>query len=158
MKTHNRTLQILVLTLALLGLGPLMGSAQDSSLVNLLVQQLGVTQTQAQGGTGALFSLAKEKLSPKEFGQVADTVPEMETLLEAAPHKKSGLSDLLGKGSSLFSGETKQNLEGGLDLADSFSQLGLSPDMMSQFVPVILDYVQSKGGDTVKNLLAAALL
>ena len=65
---------------------------------------------------------------------------------------------MLGKGSSMFGGASKQNLEGGMGLAGSFSQLGLSPETMNQFVPVILDYVESKGGETVKNLLASALL
>ena len=157
MKIHYRTRLTLMFTLVFLGLGPLMSSAQDSSLVNLLVQKLGITEAQAQGGAGALFNMAKEKLSPQEFGQVADTVPEMDALLQSAPQKSGGLSEMLGKGSSLFGGETKQNLEGAMGLASSFSQLGLSPDMVNQFVPVMLDFVQSSGGDTVKNLLAGVL-
>ena len=80
MKRQSQLPWILSLSLLFLGLGPLTSSAQDSSLVSLLVQQLGITQTQAQGGAGALFNMAKEKLSPQEFGQVADTVPEMDTL------------------------------------------------------------------------------
>lgn len=155
MKSRNRTWLLL---LVFLGLGPVLSSAQDSSLVNLLIQQLGITETQAQGGAGALFTMAKEKLSPQEFKQVAETVPEMDTLLQAAPKKNEELTGMLGKGSALFGGEAKQSLEGAMGLADSFSQLGLSPEMTKQFVPVILDYVESKGGETVKNLLAAALL
>ena len=158
MKKRFQLPWILTLLLLMWGLGPLTSSAQDSSLVNLLVQQLGITKTQAQGGAGALFNSAKEKLTPQEFGQVADTVPEMESLLEAAPKKSEGLGGMLGKGSSLLGGDSKQNLEGGMGLASSFSNLGLSPETMNQFVPVILDYVESKGGATVKNLLASALL
>ena len=149
---------IVIIALLFVGLGPLTSSAQDSSLVNLLMQQLGITQTQAQGGAGALFGMAKEKLSPEEFTQVADTVPEMDTLLQSAPKKSEGLGGMLETGSSMLGGASKQNLEGGMGLASSFSQLGLSPETMNQFVPVILDYVESKGGATVKNLLASALL
>ena len=158
MKRQFQLPWIFSLSLLFLGLGPLTSSAQDSGLVSLLVQKLGITETQAQGGAGALFNMAKEKLSPQEFGQVADTVPEMDTLLQSAPKKNDGLGGMLGKGSSLLGGESKQNLEGGMGLAGSFSQLGLSPETMNQFVPVMLDYVESKGGETVKNLLASALL
>ena len=158
MNRQFQLLRILGISWLLLGLGPLTSSAQDSSLVNLLVQKLGITETQAQGGAGALFNTAKDKLSPQEFGQVADTVPEMDTLLQSAPKKSEGLSGMLETGSSLLGGGSKQNLEGGMGLAGSFSQLGLSPETMNQFVPVILDYVESKGGETVKNLLASALL
>ena len=34
----------------------------------------------------------------------------------------------------------------------------MSPDMISQFVPIVLDYVQSTGGDKVMGLMQGALL
>lgn len=130
--------------------------AQDTSLVNLLTQQLGVTEPQAQGGAGAIFDLAKQKLSPQEFSQVSNTVPDMNGLLEAAPKKEDSLGAMFGGTTSIFGGGG-QSLEGLAGLASSFSQLGLSPDMASQFVPIILDYVKLNGGETVSNLLAAVL-
>lgn len=130
--------------------------AQDTSLVKLLTQQLGVTETQAQGGAGAIFSLAKEKLSPLDFNQVSNTVPDMNGLLDAAPKKESGLGGMFGGATAMFGGEGT-SLEGLAGLASSFSQLGLSPDMVNQFVPVILNYVKTNGGETVSNLLAAVL-
>ena len=42
-------------------------------------------------------------------------------------------------------------------LAGGFSQLGLNPGMASKFVPIILSFVQSKGGDGVKDILAGVL-
>jgi len=130
--------------------------AQDTSLVNLIIQQLGVTETQAQGGAGSIFSLAKEKLSPPDFSQVANTVPDMNGLLDAAPKKEGNLGGMFGGVTSMIGGGGS-SLEGLAGLASSFSQLGLSPDMVNQFVPVILDYVKSSGGETVSNLLAAVL-
>ncbi len=140
------------------GLSPFSISAQEVGLVDLLMQKLGVTELQAQGGAGALFSLAKQALSPKEFDQVAASVPEMDALLKAAPESGGTLNDMLGQGSSLFGGDAKQQFGGAMDLAGAFSQLGLSPEMVNQFIPVVLDYVESKGGETVRNLLASALL
>ena len=155
-KPFRITLGIILINFCL-GVEPLTIYAQDSSLVDLLIQKLGVTETQAQGGAGAIFNLAKQVLNPQEFDQVAATVPEMDSLLKAAPQSGGGLSDLIGKGSSLFGGETKKQLDGAMGLANSFSELGLSPDMVNQFIPVVLDFVESKGGETVKNLLASAL-
>jgi hypothetical protein len=43
-------------------------------------------------------------------------------------------------------------------LAGSFEQLGMSPDMVQKFVPVVLDYVNSEGGATAMKLLQGALL
>ena len=42
-------------------------------------------------------------------------------------------------------------------LAGGFSKLGLDSDMVGKFIPVILSFVQAKGGDTIKNLLGGVL-
>ncbi len=47
------------------------GSAQAQDLVGMLVSQLGVTSEQATGGAGAIFNLAKERLAPDQFSQIA---------------------------------------------------------------------------------------
>jgi len=130
--------------------------AQDLSLVKLLTERLGVTETQAQGGAGAIFNLAKEKLDAQDFSEVASTVPDMNGLLDAAPKKESSLGGMFSGATSLFGGGGG-GLEGLAGLASSFSQLGLSPDMVNRFVPIILNYVKSNGGETVSNLLAAVL-
>ena len=158
MRKQYRNLFIIMVLNISLGLSPFAVSAQDVSLVDLLMQQLGVTKPQAQGGAGALFNSAKQTLSPQEFDQVAQTVPEMDSLLEAAPKPSGTLNDMMGQGASLFGGETNKQLGGVMDLASSFSELGLSPEMVNKFVPVVLDYVESQGGETVRNLLASALL
>lgn len=130
--------------------------AQDSDLVTMLVQQLGVTATQAQGGAGAIFNLAKEKMQAQAFEQVASAVPNMDTLLRAAPKSTSGLGGMFGSGTSLLGG-ANGNLGSLATLASSFSQLGLSPDMVNQFVPIVLSFVQGNGGESVSQLLAAVL-
>ena len=145
------------LLLALGFLGNLSVGAQSGGLVNLLTANLGVTAPQAEGGAGAIFSYAKEKLSPDEFTKVAGAVPEMDSLLKAAPQTQtSGLGKAIGgTGSMLGGGAAKV---GGLaTVGESFSKLGMQPDMVNQFVPTILQYVESKGGATTKNILAAVL-
>ena len=43
------------------------------------------------------------------------------------------------------------------ELAGSFAKLGLSSDMVGKFIPIVLDYAQTKGGDEIANLLKMAL-
>jgi hypothetical protein len=64
--------------------------------VGQLTKQLSITCPQARGGAGALFALAKSRLSADEFGKVSAAVPGMNGLLKAAPapSESSELSSL----------------------------------------------------------------
>jgi hypothetical protein len=119
-------------------------------LVGQLTKELSITPEQATGGAGALFGLAKTRLKPEQFRQVSKAVPGMDGLLKAAPKPKGGA--LGSVGSSLPGGV------GGLtSMAGAFKSLGLSPDMVSKFVPVMTKFVESKGGADTASLLAGAL-
>ena len=128
--------------------------AGDTGLVDLLSSQLGVTKSQAEGGAGSIFQLAKQNLSVKDFSTVSKAVPVIDQMLGAAP-KVEGSSSSLGKISSMM-GNNK--LGGMAGLTSSFEKLGMSGDMVSKFTPIILDYVKNKGGENVMNLLKGALL
>jgi hypothetical protein len=121
-----------------------------TELVSMLVDKVGVTEKQAEGGAGALFKDAKQSLSPDDFQKVSDAVPEMDKYLEAAPETKES-GGALGKLSSMGGGLGKVGSLGGL--TDSFSQLGMDSGTLTKFVPVVLEYVQSTGGDSVSGLL-----
>ncbi len=49
------------------------------------------------------------------------------------------------------------NLGSLASLAGGFSKLGMNSGMVSKFIPLILQFVQSKGGEGVKNILAGVL-
>jgi hypothetical protein len=161
------------------------GNAQTQSLVDMLVSQMGVTSEQATGGAGAIFNLAKDHLSADQFSQIAQAVPGIDSMMSAAPTAAAestaggatgGVADLskmaTGSGESgAMTGMASKGMAGGPNmtgasgaisklgsLAGSFEQLGMSPDMVDQFVPVILDYVNSQGGSTAMQLLQGALL
>lgn len=124
-------------------------------LVSMLTQNLGVNESQAKGGAGLLFGMAKEKLGGK-FGEVSAAVPGMDGLLAAAPEGGGLGGGVLGGVAQALGGGAGQ--PGGLaGLASGFSKLGLDSGMVGKFIPVILSFVQSKGGDSVRNLLAGAL-
>jgi hypothetical protein len=128
-------------------------AAQTSDLVGMLTSQLGVTENQAAGGAGSLFGFAKGQMAPGDFDTVTSALPEVSDLMGAAPQGGSG--GLLGSASSLLGGSSG-GLEDAAGVASSFSDLGMSPDMVNEFVPVILDYAESAGSDQAMQLLQSA--
>ncbi len=130
---------------------PTSAAAASPELVGQLTKQLSISPTQAAGGAGTLFGLAKSRLSSADFSKVAAAVPGMGGLLKAAPQpdNSSGLSSLAG---SLPGG-----MGGMASTAASFEKLGLSPDMISKFVPIMTSYVESKGGSSTASLLSGVL-
>ncbi len=136
------------------GLGTTVGHAGAMDLISTLTSTLGITEKQAEGGTGALFQNAKENLSAEDLKKVSDVVPGMDSYLAAAPkaESKPGLEGALGNTlSSLGGGAAKAgNL---LDLNSAFSKLGMDSSTLGKFVPIVLDFVQSEGGQSVVGLL-----
>jgi len=120
-------------------------------LVGQLTKGLSVTPQQATGGAGALFSVAKSRLSPADFNKIAAVVPGMGSFLKAAPSTGGG-SALSG-----LTGSLPANVSGLTSAATAFQKLGLSPDMVGKFVPIVTSFVQSKGGANVASLLSGAL-
>lgn len=131
-------------------------SVHAADLVGLLTEQLGVTEDQAAGGAGAIFDYAQNQLGPEDFSQIAQTVPNMDSLLSVAPKSEAG--GIVDQGLSALGADDTGSLGELAALAGPFNQLGLSPDMVSQFVPIVLDYVKSTGGESAMSLLQGALL
>jgi hypothetical protein len=123
-------------------------------LIQQLVAGAGVSEEQAQGGAGLLFGLLKNKLSSGDFAQVAEVVPNVEDLLSAAPEGGGGLGGLLGGVVSSFAGSQAGDLA---SLAAGFSKLGLDPEMIGKFVPVVLSFLESKGGEGLAQIVRNVL-
>ncbi len=126
-------------------------------LVGILTQQLGINTQQASGGLGLLMGVAQTKLG-SSFGQIAGLMPGVENLIAQAPKAETtsaATGGSLGAVSGLLGGKggAMGSLGSLASLAGGFQQLGLKPDMIGKFVPVILNFVQSKGGDASRTLL-----
>ena len=113
-------------------------------------------ESQATGGAGLLFRLAKEKLGDADFFQISRHVPGVNGLIESAP-ESIGVADALGGFASALGGSGASELWDLANLAGGFSKLGLDSGMIGKFIPVILSFVESKGGGAVKGLLEQAL-
>lgn len=123
-------------------------------LLQMLTSQLGISESQAEGGAGLLFKLAKENLSSGDFKQVSEVVPGIDSLISTAP-ESGGVANILGGLASSFGGSNQ--LGNIASLAGGFKNLNMDSGLVGQFIPIILSFVQSKGGDIVKGLLAKAL-
>src|SRR6187200_1570069 len=104
---------------------------------------MGSTPAQAAGAAGALFGLAKSRLKPEQFSQIASAVPGMDSILKAAPDMSGGggATGTSGALSSLAS--QAAGLPG---MTDAFSKIGLKPDMVAKAVPIVTQYVTKTGG------------
>ena len=125
-------------------------------LIQQLTQNLGVDESQAKGGAGLIFKMAQEQLGDGEFAQLASAVPAVSSLIGEAPAGGKGLAGAIGGLAGAMGGGGGQ-LANMAALAGGFTQLGLNPGMVSKFAPIILSFVQSKGGDGVKDILAGVL-
>lgn len=116
---------------------PVPAATPATGLTKQLMQQLSVNQRQAEAGAGTLFQLAKPRMSAKDFTALTDAVPEIPHLLAAAPPA----SPLGGGG-----------------LAATFLEIGLKPEMVQEFIPVMVQYVEGSGGSTIAAALKSALM
>lgn len=105
-------------------------SGEAQQLLGQLENDLGVTETQAAGGTGALLQLAKSQLG-------ADTI---NTVKSKAP----GLSGLLGADNSMGS-SLLSNISSMDGVQSAFSALGMDNTMIQQFVPIVMGFLGDQG-------------
>jgi len=121
----------------------------------MLTQNLGISDSQAEGGTGLLLDLAKKQLAGGDFSKVLAAIPNGEALLDKVP-EASGLGGMLGGLGGMLGGKA-----GGLGnmaaLAGGFSELKMDSSMIQKFIPVVMDYLNDQGSDEVKALLAKVM-
>jgi hypothetical protein len=127
-------------------------------LIQQLTQGLGVDESQAKGGAGLIFKMAQEQLGAGDFAQVANALPGIGNLIGEAPAGGSGIAGAIGGLAGMMGGDSGGGqLANMAALATGFSQLGLNPGMATKFIPIILSFTQSQGGEGIKNILAGVL-
>ncbi|MFH0710748.1 MAG: DUF2780 domain-containing protein [Pseudomonadota bacterium] len=106
----------------------------SNPLIKNLTTSLGVTPTQAIGGTAAILNDAKGNMKPADFKTLTKQVPQVNTLLAAAP---AGMLELGSLGSQ-------------------FSMLGMDASMLDKFSPFVLQYLQDGATPSMDKIVAAA--
>lgn len=126
-------------------------------LIQNLVSQADVDENQAAGGAGLLFKLAKDKLSSGDFSSITSALggSGVEDLISKAPAADSsstdaGIGGILGTVASMAGFDKLGNLAA---IASGFKALNIDPATITKFLPVVLSFVQSKGGDQAKSIL-----
>ena len=130
-------------------------NAAMSSLTGLLTAQLGVTEQQAQGGLGTLFSVAQSTLDGADFQQLSQHVPEMASLLGAAPEvseKAQGISSLVAE-----AGKYGDALKSGNEAYAQFKTLGLDAAQIPQYIEVTNQFLKKQGGTDIASLFSKGL-
>ncbi|MDQ1263402.1 MAG: hypothetical protein QG559_403 [Campylobacterota bacterium] len=109
---------------------------QNNTLVNSLSSSLGVTQTQAIGGSAVLLNSAKSKMDPAQFSTLTQKTP--------------GFGDILNSGaaSSLIGNTTPQS---------QFQALGMDGSMVKQFAPIIAEYAKGYVSPEIATALLSAI-
>ncbi|BFM18414.1 hypothetical protein R50073_45970 [Maricurvus nonylphenolicus] len=129
-------------------------------LIPAVMQTLGVNNQQAEGGLGAIFGAAKTTLGDQQFTTLSDLVPNMGDLLAAAPDVAAaatggddGLVGSLLNSASQYS-ETVKTAN---TLLQQFQSLGLDAGMITQFLQVINQYLEARGGQPAVDLMAEGM-
>jgi len=122
-----------------------LSSAASPDLIQSIMSGADVNKEQATGGAGALFGMAKESLNADDFKQVADAVPNMQGMLDAVP-AMGGKTSTLSSAATMLTGMPK--------VQAAFDKLGISKDKVALFTPIIVSYVEKKGGKLLGDKLA----
>ena len=114
----------------------------NSDLLQALIDEADLTPRQAQGLLGVLLRKLKEKLSPADYQQVVDIVPDPENCIEAAPKTGGGfLGGLAGLG-----GEKAKLL---LEMNQAFRALGIPADRAQTIGETLQAHVEARHPDLV---------
>ena len=137
---------------------PVAAAAPAAGLLNTLGTQLKITPEQAIGGTGAMLGLAKNQLPQSQYTELTKSVPGLDKLSgNNALGGLVGLSGLMGKADSNKASALNNaltNVKTTQDMNSAFSQLGMNSGMVTQFAPIILQYLGQQGasGSALQSL------
>lgn len=111
-------------------------SSKDNTLLSSLTSSLGVTPTQALGGSAVLLNSAKTKMKPEQFSALTQQAPAVGDILD-----NGAVSSLLGSG----------------NVSNQFQTLGMDSSMISKFTPFILEYAKGFVSPEIASALSLAL-
>lgn len=135
----KRSLSVVALVLAIaIGLSGCSSALPFSGLLDSM-KGLGLSTDQLVAGAGTLLGSAAKKMSPADWGKVANAIPGVDQLMKSSKDL-TGLTDASGVA----------------DAAASMSKMGVSPDQMMKVGQGVADYAGKAGGESVKNSLLNA--
>jgi hypothetical protein len=97
------------------------------TIAKAVSQQTDISATQASGGVASLLALAQNSLNSQQNEELTRLIPGMSTL------QQTGVTSLIRNKSNVNS---------------AFNSLGLSPELVSSFTPVILNMLKTQGASS----------
>jgi hypothetical protein len=145
----------------------LLGTTEESTstlsvtdMVSSVSDSLGITTEQATGSLGSIFDYAKDNISADQLTTLSDSLPGLDTLLDAVPEVSSDDSETstssLG-GLMSTAAKYSDSLSSIAALQSQFEALGLDADMITQVIQSAYTYLDSEQGEEVKALLQTGL-
>lgn len=134
--------------------------AAEPTLLDSVTEELGITQEQASAALGSLFKLANKEMKGTDFEQLAEIVPDMDSLLKTAPKmKESSTSKMLGGLSGLGGsfGKASQSSSNLVMLNSALAKLGIDSSQAAPLLETVYNYVQSEGGQALLEKMKKAL-
>jgi uncharacterized protein VcgC/VcgE DUF2780 len=117
------------------------GMEAPNALTDQLTSRLGLTPAQASAGVGTVLAYAQTKLSPTDFEKVATAVPGSANYIQSA------------KDAGAVSADAPITDSAGLNSA--LGKLGITPEVASQLVPAVTDYISQTAGPEVGGTVKA---
>jgi hypothetical protein len=114
-----------------------------ADIVSELASRCGISADTARKGLGVVFGLLKNKLPADSFNKLSDAVPGADDMMNAAENTadESGggvVGAVKGAIGKIFGGNGA-----GAALA-KLSQIGMTPDQITNFIPKVLEYLKGK--------------
>lgn len=102
-------------------------SGETKGLASLVQESTGLTSEQAMGSVSSMLALAQSSLGQSQSNELGQLIPGYDAL------QSTGLSSLITNYSSLEA---------------AFSQLGISPSMVTAIAPVLINALKSQGASS----------
>ena len=114
--------------------------SQNSSLLQDIQKQTGLTSTQSAGALGTLLGYAQNNMSKTDYSSITNKMPELNSLTSSA-----NIAPIV---SSLTSSDMVQS---------TLKGFGIDPSLVQTIVPILVDYVSNSAGKNSGDLLSNAL-
>lgn len=115
------------------------GMDAPAALTDQLSKSLGLTPAQASAGVGTVLAYAQSKLPASDFEKVAGSVPGSQQYLQSA--KDAGAVS------------TDAPIQDPAGVNSALGKLGISPEVASQLVPQVTDYISKVAGPEVGGMV-----
>jgi hypothetical protein len=114
-----------------------------ADIVSELASKCGVSADAVQKGLGTILGLIKSKLPAETFSKISAAVPGSDSMMSAAANLEGQASGGVVEAVKGAFGK----LFGGADASaalSKLSQLGMTPDQVTKFIPQVMEFLKSK--------------